>query len=118
MKSILVVDDVCDVADATAALLNASGYQTRMAFNGREAVVAASQARPDVVLLDLNMPIVDGFEAARAIRALYPIKPPVIVALSAVADLSTTAVLEACGFDHYMSKPLDLERLTQILEAA
>ena len=42
----------------------------------------------------------------------------VIVALSAVADLSTTAVLEACGFDHYLSKPLDLERLTQILEVA
>jgi len=116
MKSILVVDDVHDVADATAALLNVSGYETRIAFNGREAIAAASQARPDVVLLDLNMPVVDGFEAAPALRALYPNNPPVIVALSAVTELSTTAVLEACGFDHYMSKPLDVERLTKILQ--
>lgn len=116
MKDVLVVDDAREVADATAAVLSLMGHNTRVAYDGRQAIAAASQARPDIVLLDLNMPAVDGFEAARSIRALYPSQPPMIVALSALTHLSSTATLEACGFDHYMTKPADVERLTAIIE--
>ena len=118
MKTILIVDDARDVADSTASLLALMGYETRTAYDGREAIAAATHAKPDVVLLDLNMPLVDGFEAAQALRALYPSDPPLIVALSALTHLSSEATLQACGFDHYLTKPADIERLTEILEEA
>lgn len=65
VKKILVVDDVHEVADCTAELLGLLGYEVRTAYDGQQAVEAARQQRPDVVLLDLNMPVLDGFEAAR-----------------------------------------------------
>ncbi len=116
MKNVLVVDDAREVAEATASMLALMGYETRVAYDGRQAIAAVSQLRPDVVLLDLNMPAVDGFEAAQAIRALDPGRPPMIVALSALTHLNSAATLEACGFDHYMTKPADVERLTALIE--
>ena len=89
MKKLLVVDDVHDVADATAALFNLLGYETRTAYDGREAVLAANEERPDIVFLDLNMPVLDGFGAAREIRNRYPSPSPTLVAVSALAHLSS-----------------------------
>ena len=94
------------------------GYETRTAYNGREAVDAAVAERPDVVLLDLNMPVLDGFQAAREIRNRYPSPPPTIVAGGALAHLSTDAKLRACGFDYYVTKPADIDELISIVESA
>ncbi len=115
-KSVLVVDDARDVADATAAMLRLLGYDVRVAYDGRQAIAAFTARRPDVVILDINMPAVDGFEAAQAIRALSPIRPPMIIALSALTHLSSSATLEACGFDYYMTKPADVDLLTAIID--
>lgn len=118
MKKILVVDDAHDIADSTALLLRLLGYETTTAYDGREAVSAASAQRPDVVLLDLNMPVFDGFQAAQEIRGLFAEIPPTIVALSAVAHLSNEDELRECGFDHFITKPADVEQLVAIVEGA
>ncbi len=70
------------------------------AYNGRQAVETAAAEHPDVVLLDLNMPVMDGFQAASAIRALYQIPLPMIVAVSALVGPAVEQKLRAHGFDH------------------
>lgn len=116
MKTILVVDDVHDLADSTATLFSLMGYTTHTAYDGREAVDSAMAHRPDVVLLDLTMPVMDGFEAARAIRQRYPSPPPLIVAVSALAGPTLEQKLRECGFDHYVTKPADIARLVALVE--
>lgn len=116
MKTILVVDDMHDLADSTAMLFSLMGYDTHIAYNGREAVESAEADRPDVVLLDLNMPVMDGFEAARAIRHRYPAPPPLIVAVSALAGPTIEQKLRESGFDHYVTKPADVARLVGLVE--
>ena len=116
MKSILVVDDSHDLANTTSMLLGLLGYETRTAYNGREAVDAANDERPDVVLLDLNMPVLDGFEAAREIRSRYPSPPPLIVAVSALAGPAVEERLRQSGFDHYVTKPADITKLLGLVE--
>jgi CheY-like chemotaxis protein len=118
MKKVLVVDDVCDIAESTAMLLGMLGYDTRTAYNGREAVNAAGFERPDVVLLDLNMPVLDGFAAARAIRDTHQGPPPTLVALSAMSHLFSATRLQDSGFDYCMTKPADIDRLVAIIEGA
>ena len=116
MKSILVVDDVHELADSTADLLRLLGYTTRTAYNGREAVESVAAQRPDVVLLDLNMPVMDGFEAARSIRSKYSSPPPLIVAVSALAGPAVEEKLRDYGFDHYVTKPADVVQLIEMVE--
>lgn len=118
MKNVLVVDDVHDIADTTAIMLRLHGHRVRTAYNGREAVSAVGEERPDVVLLDLNMPILDGFDAAREIRQLHPTPPPLLIAVSALARQGLSSDLQASGFDHHITKPADLEALLTLFGEA
>ena len=111
-----MVDDKRDLANSTATLLALLGYQTRTAYNGREAVDAANEERPDVVLLDLNMPVLDGFEAARQIRRQHPAPPPLIVAVSALTGPKTESEIREAVFDHYVTKPADLAKLLELVD--
>ena len=118
MNKVIVVDDAHDLADSLATLLTLSGHATRTAYNGLEAVIAAAEDRPDVVILDLNMPVMDGFTAARKIRDRYPAPPPVLVAVSALGANSVQQRLDDCGFDHFLTKPTDIDRLLFIVDQA
>ena len=116
MKTILVVDDEHDIADTTAILMNLLGYCVRTAYGGRDAVDAVATQRPDVVLLDLNMPGLDGFEAARQIRARYASPPPTLIAVSALARPGLAGDLRSAGFDHHLPKPVDVDRLVALVD--
>jgi CheY-like chemotaxis protein len=118
MSNIIVVDDVHDLADSLAMFLTLKGHQVRTAYNGLEAVIAAKAERPDVVVLDLNMPVMDGFRAAREIRDRYRAPPPVLVAASALSANSVQPRLDECGFDYFLTKPADIDRLLSIVEQA
>jgi len=118
MKSILIVDDVRDIAEATAEVFSTLGYRAQTAFDGREAVDAVHRACPDIVLLDIHMPGLDGLDAAREIRTKYPGHPPVLIALSAVVHFHSDDELQACGFDHALTKPADIDELVRIIEEA
>jgi len=116
MKKVLVVDDVHDIADSTAIMLRLHGHVVRTAYNGREAVAAVCEERPDVVVLDLDMPVKDGFDAAREIREVHPRPPPLLIAVSALTRTGLSEDLQAAGFDHHLTKPANIERLLSLVE--
>jgi two-component system CheB/CheR fusion protein len=114
---VLVVDDCEDMCASTAALLKLWGHDTRVAKDGAAALECAMIFRPDVVLLDLSMPGMDGHEVARHLRRQMVSAQPLLISLSGYggADQSRRA-LEA-GCDLHMIKPAEPEELRRLLES-
>jgi len=113
---ILVVDDNHDGATMLSTLLALKGYQTSTAHNGLEAVRAAARGHYDAVLLDLSMPIMDGFEAAAVLGQLRP--APALIACSAWDDAQTRQRTANLGFTAHLCKPVPLEALEAALSLA
>ncbi|MGF6656313.1 signal transduction histidine kinase/ActR/RegA family two-component response regulator [Paraburkholderia youngii] len=111
--SILVVDDNRDTADAIALYFELSGHETRVAYRAAEALASVANWTPDVVLSDIGLPDVDGYELVRALRKLKHLQATTFVAITGYAD-DRAAALEA-GFDAHMPKPADAGRLEQFL---
>jgi signal transduction histidine kinase/DNA-binding response OmpR family regulator len=112
---VLIVDDMPDTADSLALLLSTAGHDTRTAHDGAEAVKAAAAFRPHVVLLDIGLPRMNGYDVARAIRGQPEGKDILLVALTGWGqDVDRQRAL-AAGFDHHMTKPVDINRLDAVL---
>jgi len=116
MSKIMIVDDLRDSADSLALLFEALGHATLTAYDGLQAVEAADGFAPDIVFLDLNMPVLDGYGAARELRRRRADAPPVLVALTAMSGADTKRRTEAAGFDFYVTKPADFNVLITILD--
>lgn len=114
-RRILVVDDNVDSAQSLAMLLNFSGNETATAYDGLAAVEAVKSFRPDVVLLDISLPKLDGHEAARRIRSQDGGKEIVLVALTGWAQEEDRRRSKEAGFDEHMLKPVDYGELTKFL---
>lgn len=115
-RLILVAEDSADSAVPISLHLQQSGYQVVMANDGEEAVKVAALSRPDLILMDLAMPVLDGLAATRKIReeSSSPYIP--IVAISA---FSTSGFLQAAhdvGFDGYLTKPIDFDRMDDLIK--
>ncbi len=104
--SILVVDDNRDNLELFDYLLRAHGYTPLLAATGAEGVRRAVDERPDLILLDIQMPEMDGFAAAAAIRAHAALERTRIVALTAFAMVGDRERILARGFDGYITKPI------------
>ncbi|MGQ0764865.1 MAG: chemotaxis protein CheB [Gemmatimonadota bacterium] len=113
---ILVVDDNRDSADSLSMMLELRGYETRIAYDGLSAVDAAADFGPDVVLLDIGLPKLNGFEVARRIRKQEREGPLLLVALTGWGQESDRQRSHDAGFDAHMVKPVDMDQLTAILE--
>ncbi len=111
---VLVVDDNVDAANALQALLEASGCEVRCVYDGLDAVPLAEQFKPQVVLLDLALPDIDGYEVLRRLRSAKAIQP-VIVALSGYAQPADLARMEQAGFDHSLRKPVHGRDLVMLI---
>ena len=109
---ILVVDDNLDAAASLAELLNADGHHTRLAHDGATAVELAKSWRPDCILLDIGLPRLDGYEAARRIRALDGGAEITLIALTGWGQAEDRAKSAAAGFDHHLVKPIGLAELS------
>ncbi len=114
---VLVVDDNVDTATSLAMLLDLQGHAVETAHDGARAVEAARTRTYDVLLLDLGLPVVDGYEAARQIRALGGDPRPLLVAISGYGFDTDRARARAAGFDHHLVKPVELAAITAILPA-
>jgi CheY-like chemotaxis protein len=114
---VLVVDDNHDAADSLAMLLRFWGYDTRVAYDGMQALAVAPAYRPDALCIDLGLPGLDGCEVARRLRPSLP-RPPVLVAVTGYGDADHRRRAVAAGFDHFLLKPVDLDVLRRLLEAA
>jgi signal transduction histidine kinase len=114
-RRILVVDDNPDSADSLAMLLKLSGHEVHTAHDGLEAVEAAAKFQPDVILLDIGLPRLDGYEAARRIREQQRDKGLILVALTGWGQDEDRRRSEEAGFDAHMVKPVDLAALSNLL---
>jgi CheY-like chemotaxis protein len=109
---VLLAEDVKLNQVLTQRLLSRSGYQIDIADNGQQAVDAVRRGDYDVILMDVQMPEMDGIEATRLIRALPPEKSGIpIIALTAQADVNIEDELRAAGMDDYISKPINFDIL-------
>ena len=111
----LVVDDNVDTATSLAMLLTESGHDVRTAHDGPTALEAALDYRPDVVLLDIGLPGLDGFEVAKRIRQQPTLQNVVLVAMTGYGQESDRQRSQEAGFDHHLVKPADFEKVQQIL---
>jgi two-component system, cell cycle response regulator DivK len=114
--TVLVVDDNADTRVVVRWMLERWGYRVVEAADGREAYERAVEHRPDLVVMDLSMPVADGYEALRAIRACEELAHLPIIAVTSFDRLEARDGAEAAGFDHYLSKPIDFKRLEVLAE--
>jgi signal transduction histidine kinase/DNA-binding response OmpR family regulator len=114
----LIVDDNVDAAESLAVMLGALGSEVRTAFDGPSGLAAAEKFRPDVVLLDLGLPTMDGYKVARRLRDLPGLEGLVLVALSGYGQDEDRRKSKEAGFDHHLVKPASPEMLRELLTSA
>ncbi len=112
---ILVVDDNIDGADSLATMLQMKRIETRIAYDGEEAVTLAREFQPHVILLDIGLPKLDGYEACRRIRAQCGRRKVVIIAQTGWGQQQDRHRSQEAGFDYHLVKPLDATDLLKLL---
>ena len=112
---ILVVDDNVDAAQMLGTLLEMNGHEVSIEYNGEAALARAVQVRPDVALLDIGLPGIDGHEVARRLRAMPETAGVMLVALTGYGQAEDQRRAHEAGFNHHMAKPADLARLLDLL---
>lgn len=112
---LLVVDDSQDSARSLARVLKLWGYEVRVAHDGLEAIEAASAEAFDVILLDIGLPGINGYEVAERLRDQFGSARPVLVALTGYGQAEDLARSQSVGFDDHLVKPVNLERLREML---
>lgn len=112
---VLVVDDNHDCADSLSKLVNLWGNNARVAYDGAEALEMTLVQQPDVVLLDLSMPEIDGCQVARRLRQRTAFADTLLIAVTGWTDQAHRRLCDEAGFDHYLIKPIDLACLELLL---
>jgi CheY-like chemotaxis protein len=112
---ILVVDDNADAVESLSILLGMRGHEVHTASDGREAVRLAGSLALDVVVLDIGLPGMDGFEAARRIRRLPGGAELVLIALTGWGQEDDRRRSREAGFDHHLVKPVDIDALERFI---
>jgi CheY-like chemotaxis protein len=115
---VLIVDDNRDAADSLRMLLEASGQDARAVYDGVSALEIAESFRPEIVLLDIGMPSMDGYQVVRELRAKALVPQPLIAALTGWGQDSDRKRTHEAGFDHHFTKPVAAEELMAFLEKA
>lgn len=112
---VLVVDDNVDACEGTAMLVDFAGYVVEIAFDGAVAIEKAERFRPHVVLLDIAMPRMSGYDVARRLRESPLTRDALLIALTGLGAADDIARAWQAGFDDYRLKPVDIDELLQLL---
>jgi signal transduction histidine kinase/CheY-like chemotaxis protein len=115
---VMVVDDNVDAAQMLAALLEVQGHTVGVEYDGQGALERARRERPDVLLLDIGLPDMDGYELARRLRAQPENENATLVALTGYGQHQDREEAQHAGFDHYLVKPADLGQVNEVLVQA
>lgn len=115
MKKILIVDDEVDIANSIQYVLSQEGFNTALAHDGLRAMEMYEKDRPDLVILDLMMPGIDGYELCRRVRALDK-KTPILMLTARTSEIDTVVGLEL-GANDYVAKPVRLRELVARVKA-
>jgi CheY-like chemotaxis protein len=113
---VLLVDDNADALEALAELLRDYGHDVWTAHDARSAIDQASQRRPDVVLLDIGLPDIDGYELARRLREDLGLQGALFVALTGYGEARHRQLAREAGFDHHVTKPIDVKKLEELFK--
>ncbi|HEX5648015.1 MAG TPA: PAS domain S-box protein [Steroidobacteraceae bacterium] len=114
-RRVLVADDNRDAADSLAMLLGAMGHEVEVAYEGHAALALLREFRPDVALLDIGMPGLDGYEIARRLREQPSLRQTRLIALTGWGQMDDKARAAAAGFDLHLTKPADIGAIEAIL---
>ena len=115
--TILVVEDYEDASLAMRLALEDQGYRILEASDGAQAVEVAARERPDVILMDLQLPVLDGLDATRRIRALPELRDTIVVAVTAHNEGDYRARALDAGCNAFVSKPIDFDWLKDLLNS-
>jgi signal transduction histidine kinase len=115
---VLIVDDNADGADMLGLGLRTLGHATRVAYDGPTALAVAQEFRPQVALLDIGLPLMDGFELARRMRAELGSESPVLIAVTGYGQDADRERTRLAGFAHHLVKPLELDALGALVGSA
>ena len=114
---ILLADDDRDSTLSLSTLLKLEGYEVRHVFDGNATLEAVREFQPDIVLVDIGMPKLSGYDVARHIRERYGKEGPVLVALTGWKQASDRILATLAGFDHHVAKPYDPGRLLELVRS-
>jgi CheY-like chemotaxis protein len=114
-RRIVVADDNRDAADSLAMLLKMDGHDVTVVYDGPQALAAIRQKSPDVALLDIGMPGMNGYEVARAVRSDYARDSLMLVAVTGWGQQADIAAAKAAGFDRHFTKPIDPDQLAAMM---
>ena len=118
MKSVLIIDDNKDFADTLAVLLQLKGVATQVAYTPVTGINVAEQMQPDIIVLDIGLPVIDGYAVARQLRRNSSLRKTVLIAVTGHATEDDRQRALANGFDLHCKKPLNRGDLRRILETA
>jgi CheY-like chemotaxis protein len=114
-RRLLIIDDNVDAADLTADVLRLHDIEVDVAYGGLEGVAAAKALMPDVIFLDIGMPVMDGYAVAKSLRGDAALSRIKIVALTAWGDQESREQTKATGFDLHIVKPAQFAELIDIV---
>jgi signal transduction histidine kinase/DNA-binding response OmpR family regulator len=115
-RRILVVDDNIDAAESLAVAISLLGHETRTAYDGPSAIKAATAFRPEVALLDLGLPVMDGYELAQGLRSNPVLSGMRLIAITGYGQEADRARTRAAGFDDHLVKPVDIPGLLNLID--
>lgn len=115
-RRLLVIDDAQDACEGLALLFELEGYRVESALDGPGGLACAERFAPQVVLLDLAMPHMSGYDVALALRRLPATRDALIVALTGLGELDDIERSLAAGFDHHQVKPIDVDALLALID--
>ena len=115
-RTVLVVEDAEDARYLMRLELESLGYLVIEAEDGKKAVELALHDRPDIILMDLSLPIMDGFKATEKIRATDGLEGVPIIAVTAHQETDFREGAKAAGFDAYVTKPIDIDWLSELIQ--
>lgn len=112
---VLIADDYIDAAESLGLLVRAWGHEAHLAYTGSEVLTTLFTSFPDVLVLDIDLPKIDGFQLARFIRGQVCFEDVLLIAMTGYADHANRRVGMEAGFDHYLAKPADLAAFRNVL---
>lgn len=112
---VLITDDNVDSAQTLGTLIDLLGHEPRVTHSAESALDALSDFRPRVAFLDIGLPVMDGYDLARAIRTRSELHPIYLVAVTGRGSASDRAAAHAAGFDLHCAKPMPMGRVEEIL---
>lgn len=114
--TIMVVDDDDDIRQMMRVLLEEDGYSVLEAENGQQAIEIAESTSPDLILMDLSMPVLDGLTATRRMREIDRVSDVPIIAITAYDSPEHRTNASAAGVNEYLTKPIDFVKLDKLLD--